>query len=129
MPARILIVDSDHEVRALIADMLRAAGHVDVECVYTGTAALGVLAQRSNFDLILGDLTMPAVEGAQLYWEIQNRWPHLVSRLICITDGSSPGVIDHPALRAASVPIVVKPFVPGVLQDLVARRLAQPPTV
>lgn len=126
MPARILIVDSDHEVRALIADVLRATGHVDVECVYTGTAALGVLEQRSNFDLILGDLTIPSRKGARLYWEIQIRWPHLVSRLICVTDGSSPGVIDHPILRATSVPIVVKPFVPSVLQDIVTRRLAQP---
>ena len=126
MPARILVVDSDHEVRALIADVLREAGHLDVECVYTGTAAIGVLEQRSNFDLILGDLTIPDLEGAHLFWEIQNRWPHLVSRLICITDGSSSGVIDHPMLRAASVPIVVKPFLHSVLQDIVTRRLAQP---
>jgi hypothetical protein len=33
-------------------------------------------------------------------------------------------VIDHPTLRTASVPILAKPFQP-VLQDLVARRLAQ----
>jgi hypothetical protein len=33
-PARVLIVDADHEVRALIADVLRIAGHNDVECVY-----------------------------------------------------------------------------------------------
>ncbi len=115
-------------MRAFIADVLRVVGHEDVECVYTGTDALGALEQRPSYDLIVGDLTMHAREGAQLYREINTRWPHLVSRRICITDGSSTGVVDHPTLRAASVPIVVKPFLPGVLQDLVAQRLGQPPT-
>jgi len=124
-PARVLIVDADHEVRALIADVLRSVGHHDVECVYTGADALRVLEERPSFDLILGELTTPAREGALLHQEINDRWPHLVSRLICITHGSSTGVSD---LRAASVPVVVKPFAPQVLQDLVARRLAQPPT-
>jgi len=37
--------------------------------------------------LILGDLTIPAIAGAHLYWEIGRRWPQLTSRLICVTDG------------------------------------------
>jgi CheY-like chemotaxis protein len=124
MPARILVVEASPEMRTLIADALAGDGH-DVTGVAHGAAALVLIEQRPAFDLILDDLTMPAIEGAHLYWEIQNRWAHLVSRLICVTDGNSSGVSDHPILRAASVPILVKPFLPQALQDLVRRRLAE----
>ena len=123
MPARILVVEASPEVRTLIADVLTADGH-EVKGVATGAEAL-VLTEWPAFDLILGDLTIPATEGAQLYWEIASRWPHLVARLICITDGNSPGVSDHSILRAAAVPFVVKPFLPQVLRDFVRRRLAE----
>ena len=75
------------------------------------------------FDLVLGELTTPARDDALLHQEISSRWPHLVPRLICITHGSSVGVSE---LRAASVPILVKPFAPTVLQDIVTQRLAAP---
>jgi CheY-like chemotaxis protein len=124
MPARILVVETSLEVRALIADVLAAAGH-DVTCFANGAEALALVEQQPAFDLILGDLTIPAIEGAHLYWEFERRWPHLTSRLICVTDGNSAGVIDHPILRAAAIPFVLKPFVPQVLQDLVRQRLAE----
>ncbi|MGH7413948.1 MAG: response regulator [Candidatus Rokuibacteriota bacterium] len=124
MPAHILVVEAGHDVRVLISDVLTADGH-EVNCVANGAEALLLLEQRPSFDLILSDLTMPAIEGAQLYWEIGSRWPHLASRLICVTDRGSAGVIDHPTLRAASVPFLVKPFLPHLLRDLVGRRLAE----
>jgi CheY-like chemotaxis protein len=124
MPARILVVEASPEVRTLIADVLTTDGH-EVKGVAHGGAALVLIEQRPAFDLVLGDLTVPAIEGAHLYWEIQSRWPHLVERLICVTDGESAGVSDHPILRDAAVPILVKPFLPQVLRDLVKRRLVE----
>jgi CheY-like chemotaxis protein len=124
MPTRILVVEANRGVRALVADVLTADGH-EVTGVANGAEALVLIEQRAAFDLILGDLTMPALEGAHLYWEIARRWPHLVSRLICVTDRSGTGVIDHARLRAASVPFMVKPFSPEGLRDLVGRRLAE----
>jgi DNA-binding NtrC family response regulator len=124
MASRILVVEASHEVRTLIADVLTAEGH-DVKCVAHGAEALALLEQRSTYDLILSDLTLPAIEGVQLYWEIGSRWPHLASRLICVTDGHDAGMIDHQTLRAVSVPFLVKPFLPQQLADLVRRRLAE----
>ena len=124
MPARILAVDANLEMRALIAEVLAADGH-DVECVANGAAALVLLKQQSTFDLVLGDLTIPAIEGAHLYWEIGRRWPELEPRLICVTDGHDAGAIDHATLRAASVPFLVKPFSPEHLRDVVTRTLAR----
>jgi len=93
---------TDARADTLIADVLTTDGH-EVKGVADGAAALVLIEQRSVFDLILGDLTMPAVKGAHLYWEIVSRWPQLASRLICVTDGNSAGVSDHPLLRAAAV--------------------------
>ena len=123
MPARILVVDASPDMRTLIADLLAGDGH-EVMSVAHGAEAL-VLLERQSFDLILGDLTIPALEGAHLYWEIGRRWPELASRLICVTDGHDVGVIDHARLRAASVPFVVKPFLPEHLRDVVTRMLAR----
>jgi two-component system NtrC family sensor kinase len=124
MPARILVVDASPEMRVLIAEVLAVDGH-EVECVAHGAAALVLLEQQSIFDLILGDLTIPAIEGAHLYWEIGRRWPELASRLICVTDGHDAGAIDHATLRAASVPVLVKPFAPEHLRDIVTRTLTR----
>lgn len=123
MPSRILVVEATREVRAFIADVLAADGH-EVTSVAYGAEAL-VLTEWPGFDLILSDLTLHAVEGAQLYWEIGARWPDLASRVICVTDGYDAGAIDHAALRAASVPFLVKPFLPEHLLDVVTRALAR----
>jgi CheY-like chemotaxis protein len=122
MPAHILVVEASDDVRTLIADVLTADGHT-VQCAADGAEVLRLLEREHLFDLILSDLTLPAIEGAQLYWEIGARWPQLASRLICVTDGSSAGAIDHPTLRATSVPILVKPFLPERLLGVVRSAL------
>lgn len=124
MPSHILVVEASDSVRTLITEVLTADGYV-VQGVTDGIEALGLLERQHAFDLILSDLTLPAIEGVQLYWEIGSRWPDLVSRLICVTDGSGAGLIDHPTLRAASVPFLVKPFLPSQLRALVRQRLAE----
>ena len=124
MPARILVVDATSDMRALFADVLAGDGH-EVKGVAHGAEALMLLEQQSTFDLILGDLTIPAIEGAHLFWEVGRRWPELASRLICVTDGHDAGRIDHALLHAASVPFLVKPFQPEQLRDVVTRTLAR----
>lgn len=126
MPARILLVEASSEVLALFAEVLTVDGH-ELSGVANGAEALALLEQRPAFDLILGDLTLPAIAGVRLYWEIGRRWPQLASRLICVTDGHDAGAIDHATLRAASVPFLVKPFWPQELLDLVRRSLADAP--
>ena len=97
-----------------------------MKSVAHGTDALALLEQQPTFfDLILGDLTIPAIEGAHLFREIGRRWPELVARLICVTDGYDAAKIDHQALRAASVPFLLKSFQPEQLRDVVTRALAR----
>lgn len=60
-PARVLVVEDEPRLAALLADYLRAAGHTP-ECVGDGAAALRAFAERGH-DLVLLDLMLPGLDG------------------------------------------------------------------
>jgi two-component system, OmpR family, response regulator BaeR len=63
-PARVLVVEDEPRLAALVADYLRAAGH-DSECVGNGAAALEAWHARRH-DLVLLDLMLPGLDGWQV---------------------------------------------------------------
>ena len=63
-PSRILVVDDDSAVRSVIATLVRTFGHEVIESA-SGAAALDVLAQDRQFDLLIVDLAMPNMHGGQ----------------------------------------------------------------
>lgn len=71
MQRRILIVDDDHDVRAMLRDRLQAMGFVVV------TAADGLvgmeIVKSSSIDGILLDVDMPAMNGLSTLQELR-RW-------------------------------------------------------
>jgi len=62
--ARVLVIDDEPDVRAVIRRFLVAAGH-DVSEVGDGAAALGILAEHAT-DVIVSDLYMPGMDGIEL---------------------------------------------------------------
>jgi two-component system, OmpR family, response regulator BaeR len=60
-PARVLVVEDEPRLAALLADYLRAAGH-EPECVADGAVALQAYAARRH-DLVLLDLMLPGLDG------------------------------------------------------------------
>ena len=63
-PARVLVVEDEPRLAALLADYLRAAGHVP-ECVGSGDAALAAWQARHH-DLVLLDLMLPGLDGLEV---------------------------------------------------------------
>ena len=63
-PARVLVVEDEPKLAALLADYLRAAGH-DVECVGDGRDGLQAWQDRRH-DLVLLDLMLPGLDGLSL---------------------------------------------------------------
>jgi two-component system response regulator BaeR len=63
-PARVLVVEDEPKLAALLADYLRAAGH-DPECVADGRDALQAWTERRH-DLVLLDLMLPGLDGLSL---------------------------------------------------------------
>ncbi|MDP3612095.1 MAG: response regulator, partial [Rubrivivax sp.] len=63
-PARVLVVEDEPKLAALLADYLRAAGH-EPECVADGNEALQAWTERRH-DLVLLDLMLPGLDGLSL---------------------------------------------------------------
>ena len=69
--ARILVVDDDSALRAMVERMLIVDGH-EVTAATDGGMALRLL-DASSFDLVITDLVMPGVEGMQLLRQLRAR--------------------------------------------------------
>ena len=64
MPARVLVVDDELNIRGALAKILEKAGHT-VSSAESGDAALSAL-HEAPFDLIITDLKMVGTSGFEL---------------------------------------------------------------
>jgi DNA-binding response OmpR family regulator len=88
--ARILIVDDDPSVAAVLAYWFRTAGHTPLPAP-TGHAAL--LAARAHPDLILLDLGLPDISGDEVLRRLK-RDPDTVSIPVVVVSGE-PDAADR----------------------------------
>ncbi len=118
----ILVVDDEPEVADMLADVLGTEGH-QVETASSGQAALTKLRARS-YDVVLTDVKMPGLDGAELYREIERERPELRRRVVFLTgDTLSPDVTT--LLERTGAPSLSKPFAPGDLRRVLARVLRE----
>ncbi|GLH80644.1 hybrid sensor histidine kinase/response regulator [Bradyrhizobium sp. SSBR45G] len=102
---RILMVEDDDEVAALVSEMLRQLGY-EVTRASSAVAALGALADGRTVDLVFSDVMMPGgMNGVELAREIQRRRGDMP---ILLTSGYS-GAAVH-AAKEAGVRILSKPY-------------------
>ncbi|MHB8078227.1 MAG: HDOD domain-containing protein [Candidatus Krumholzibacteriia bacterium] len=79
MKKSILFVDDDANVLGGLRRMLRGQRETwDCEFVDSGPAALALLAERGGFDVIVTDMRMPGMDGAQLLEQVKLASPHTV---------------------------------------------------
>jgi len=70
---RILVVDDSATVRRILVSLLESAG-AEVDQAESGAEALDRLAENSNYDLILADYRMPAMNGPELCKNIRSNY-------------------------------------------------------
>ena len=70
-PSRVLVVDDSPVNRAVMKAMLKKVGITDLELAVDGRAALDVLKRDQSFDLVLSDMWMPVMDGAELIRRIR----------------------------------------------------------
>ncbi len=104
---RILLVEDDVAVRRLVEEQLVTLGY-RVTTAEDGRTALGILAGKDKFELMLTDLVMPnGVDGLTLAQEARRLRPDL--KIVLAT-----GIADHASLLDrkpdASIRILPKPF-------------------
>ena len=71
--ARILAVDDQRYFRELIEGLLEEEGYLVRTCA-SGEEALHIL-EREDFDIVVTDLVMPGIDGAELVCRVKERLP------------------------------------------------------
>ena len=105
--SRILIVEDDDDVRALIAHKLRRAGH---EVSEAGDGLEGLEAARaSEPDLVVLDWMMPKLTGVEVSAEIRADTSLTQPRILLLTAKSQDSDIAQ-ALAAGADAYLIKPF-------------------
>ncbi len=113
-----LVVDDDPHMRV---GMGASLAKYDVTLAESAAKALACMA-HSSFDVVVCDLVMPGMTGAELYGSLPLDSP-LQRRFIFTTGGSLPvGIASFVAL--SSVPVLQKPFGVAQLREAVAVVLA-----
>ena len=120
--ASILVVDDEPEVADVLSDMLaRDDHHVDV--AYGGRDALERI-EAGNYDLVVCDLRMPDIDGAELYRRLQAMGHRLTRRFLVVT-GDVLARDTREFLVRSGVPALAKPLVlddmRGVIRELLDR--------
>src|SRR5438128_1176799 len=80
---RILIIDDDPYVGEGLTRNLRRS--YQVTCVTSAAAALQLLENGMQFDVVLCDLEMPVTTGAEFYGELAWRLPAALPQIIFMT--------------------------------------------
>ena len=73
---KILVVDDEPMVAALIADGLRDEGYEEIVIAHSGPEGLQVI-ERDPPDLVFLDITMPGMDGIEVLQRIRERSPDL----------------------------------------------------
>ena len=115
-PPRVLVVEDDDELRAMIRSALAGEGYLAVEAA-DGAAALAACAERDP-DVILLDLALPLL-GGQAFADAYRR--RLGRAKIIVTSGAARG--GEESARMGAAVFLSKPFGLDEMLDVVKRVL------
>ena len=102
---RVLVVDDEAAIRFSVSELLTDAGHA-VRTAEHAPAALAALEGEAA-DLLISDLSMPAMSGLQLLEEVRARFPDTLFVLMTAHGDERTAVL---ALKLGAFDYVPKPF-------------------
>ncbi|HYP91569.1 MAG TPA: response regulator [Polyangiaceae bacterium] len=110
---RVLLIDDQVLVLRATAGMLR---EFDVVTAGGASEALAKLAEGSHFDVVVSDVSMPTLNGAELFARIRAEYPQLAEQFLmlsgdgysaaqmCAKVGSRDGIAHLPKILEKPVP-------------------------
>ncbi|MDY6987587.1 MAG: response regulator [Thermodesulfobacteriota bacterium] len=115
--ARILVIDDDIGIRAMLRRLLEGAGY-DVAEASDGRQGIR-LYRQDPADLVITDLIMPEKEGLETIRELRRDFPHV--KILAISGGGrvSPDEYLHMAKSFGAKRTLAKPFDPKELLEVV----------
>ena len=112
---KILVVDDDREMIAIIRRMLLQFGFSDIDDAADGPSALVKLRERA-YDLVISDMIMAPMDGLALLREIRADAALRAVPLIMVT--ASPDERDiFAAIEAGVTAYILKPFTAALLRQ------------
>jgi len=105
---RILVVDDEPGVRALLEKVLIPVGY-KVDTITDAGTAIDKLDTSARYDVILLDIRMPGMSGIELYSRIVEKTPTMGNRIIIVT-GDVAGSDVKDFLTKNNLPYLTKPF-------------------
>lgn len=103
--SRILIVDDEPPIRALLGEYMHQSGF-DVVLAGSGSEALDAL-DRQQFDLLMSDVRMPGMNGLELLTEVVSRHPRVGVLMLTACEDLTLAVN---AMRIGALDYILKPF-------------------
>lgn len=108
---RVLLIDDEPFILRALERLLKKNYLVE-PCLDWQSAQARLAATADDpdfFSAILCDLSMPDVDGVDIYHQISQHYPHLLPRVAMVTGGA---VNDkgHHFLQTHAVPTLLKPF-------------------
>jgi DNA-binding NtrC family response regulator len=117
--ARILIIDDDPAMLAMLEQTLKHAGH---EVILAADGKEGVMRHRASpAELVITDLYMPNQDGFETIRELRLRFPEVA--IIAMSGAASTGTMLSIAQHLATVGVLRKPFASDELISAVAKAL------
>jgi DNA-binding NtrC family response regulator len=113
--ARILIVDDEPTLLALLTRFLERQGHQLTACESAESALREFRAKPAEFDCVITDLTLPDIAGEALLDELRKLRPGLPALI-------ASGYPYEP--RQAGVGFLQKPFLPQALARALEKLLS-----
>ena len=105
---RILIVEDDSTIRALLEMALLGSGYADVSSAARGDEGLD-LVRREKPDLVLLDVMLPGLDGLEIARRIRATPELAATRILMLTARTEPDDIVR-GLEAGADDYVTKPF-------------------
>ena len=105
MSKRILLVEDENQMRAILSESLQAMGY-DTQEAKDGVHATEIL-ETQTFDLVITDLKMPRMDGLALMSTTLKKFPNM-GFLIITAYGTIESAVD--ALQSGAFDFLTKPF-------------------
>ena len=108
----ILVVEDDIDVRSSTVRALRRAGYAVLEAVDGEDALQQIALLERPVDMVVSDVVMPRMGGAELVRQLRHRWPQVGVLLTSGYPGDAPDVVE---LETMGLHVLEKPYTPSIL--------------